>query len=256
MKTAPAGAFSSLGEHQHDAPVRRLGGLLLGERVERGASDRACPRRRRAGSSLACARLRAATSAHSASDPAGHVQPAAHLEPGERRRGHAERPVQHRIHREPIDPARRDDVARLRVGLDGHGGRDPAADQHHRRRHSEQPVRGHGLHGPLHGAELVGDVLVEDARALLEILGAAHEGVDLAAGVEAGVRVGAAGRPRTSAPCRRCPAVVGAKPDQPTPATPTRSPMAPMYIEGCAVLRTRSGVAACGRTGARVSWAA
>ena len=65
------------------------------------------------------------------------------------------------------------------MGLDGHDARDAAAHEHDPGGQREQAVRGDGVDRALDAAELVGHVLVEDARALLEILGGAHERVDV-----------------------------------------------------------------------------
>ena len=118
-----------------------------------------------------------------------HVEPPSHLQAGERGRVHAERPVQDRIHREAVDTTLRYEVAGLRVGLDGHARRDAAADQHHAGDQPEQAVGRDRLDRPLDGAELVRHVLVEDARALLDVLRASHERVDLGPGIHAGILV-------------------------------------------------------------------
>ena len=65
------------------------------------------------------------------------------------------------------------------------------------------PSAGDRLHGPLHRAELVGHVLVEDRRALEEVLRAADERVDLRRAGPRRRRGRRAAPPRTSAPCRR-----------------------------------------------------
>jgi hypothetical protein len=119
----------------------------------------------------------------------GLVEVAAHLEPGDREGGHSERPAQHRVEGERVHAALRQQIGRLRMGFDGDRARRTAADQHHAGGEREQAVRRDGLHRSLDGAQLVGDVLVEDARAFLEVLRRAHERVDVAARVGAGVQV-------------------------------------------------------------------
>ena len=106
------------------------------------------------------------------------------------------------------------------MGLDDHHPGDPRTDQHDGGRDREQPVRRHGLHRSLHRAELVRHVLVEDARSLFEVLGRADERVDLGAGVEpaSAYAVRAASNISSLYETR----VVGEKPDQPIPTTPTR----------------------------------
>ena len=131
------------------------------------------------------------------------VQVAAHLQPGDGERRYAQRAVEHRIEREALDPAVRDHVGRLRVGLDRHDPGDARPDQHHGGRDREQPVRSHGLHRSLDRAELVRHVLVEDARPLFEVLGRADERVDLACGRRCRRPRTRSARPRTSAPCTR-----------------------------------------------------
>ena len=81
----------------------------------------------------------------------------------------------------------------MRLDRDHRG--DPAADQHHAGGQGEQSVARHRVDRPLHGAQLVGHVLVEDAGALLEVLGGADEGVDVGpAGFDAGFQIGGPGR--------------------------------------------------------------
>ena len=108
-------------------PSRRSARLVGGERV--GERDRVVRWRRRwprAGSIRAHARGCARRpSAHSSTvDP----PPRGSSDASRGRRARAgltpERPVQHRVEREPVDPPERDDIARLRVGLD----RDRAGD--------------------------------------------------------------------------------------------------------------------------------
>jgi hypothetical protein len=156
-------------EHRHDAAVGALRGLLARQRVEQrgGIGDvRICG-----------PGIRGSVRAISAGDvstlfggPAALVEVAAHLQAGHGERRDAQRTVEHRIEREALDPAVRDHVGRLRMRLHRHGPRDAGPDQHHGGRDREQPVRRHGLDGTLDRAELVRDVLVEDARPFLEVL--------------------------------------------------------------------------------------
>ena len=125
---------------------------------------------------------------------AGALEEREHVEAGERRRGEPERAVQHRVERERLDPSERADVGDLAVRLDRDDRREPRADQHEPGRDTEQSVRGHRVDRPLHRAELIGHVLVEDRRALEQVLRAADERVDVLARVDAGVVVRALGR--------------------------------------------------------------
>ena len=75
--------------------------------------------------------------------------------------------------------------------LAGHNLSDAGPDQHDAGRDGDQAVGRHGLDRALGRPELVGNVLVEDARPLEEVLRGADEGIDVTAGVDAGGVVGA-----------------------------------------------------------------
>jgi hypothetical protein len=94
---------------------------------------------------------------------------------------------------ELLDVAEAEDVRGLRVALHGHHPGVPGADQHHGGRYPEQAVRRDRVDRAQRRPELVGGVLVEDRGALQEVLGHRHEGVDVLAGVDAGVVVGPRG---------------------------------------------------------------
>ena len=134
------------------------------------------------------------------------VEVAAHLQPGDGERRYAQRAVEHRIEREALDPAVRDHVGRLRVGLDRHGPRAmPDRISITAVAIANRPSEATVWTGRWTAPSWSGHVLVEDARALFEVLGRADERVDLPCGRRCRRPRTRPARPRTSAPCRRPP---------------------------------------------------
>ena len=66
----------------------------------------------------------------------------------------------------------------------------PALNLHHRVRDAVQAILRQGVHGLLHGAELVGGVFVEDGEPRVQVLGAGDERFHFA-GLDPRVQVGA-----------------------------------------------------------------
>ncbi len=100
---------------------------------------------------------------------------------------------QNRLHGVGLDRCQIGDVGRLAVSLHSDDIHGAGADLHVPRQETLDALPGNGVHRTEHGAQLVGDVLIEDAGSLVEVLGDGDEAIDVLPRVDPRVVVGAGG---------------------------------------------------------------